>query len=49
MEMTRKTGKKQKENPVGPTEEGTRRKGNIREESSEGKTRIVLEFSLEVR
>ena len=47
--MAMKPGKKQKENPAGCTGEGKRWKGNIREESREGKTGTVLELSLEVR
>ena len=43
IKMTRKSGKKQKENPVGFTGEGKRRKGNIREGSRE-----ILELSLDV-
>ena len=43
--MARKPEKKEKENPVGCTGEGKRRKGNIRE----GKTGTVLQLSLEVR
>ena len=48
IKMTRKPGKKQKENPVGYTGEGKRCKGNIREGSREGKTVTVLELSFEV-
>ena len=35
--MARKSGKKQKENPLGCIEEGKGWKGNIREGSGEGK------------
>ena len=47
--MAKKSGKKQKENKVGCTGEGKRRKGNIREGSREGKTVNVMELSLKVR
>ena len=47
--MTRKPGKKQKENLVWYTGEGERRIGIIREGSRAGKTGTVLELSLEVR
>ena len=47
--MARKPGKKQRENPVGCTREGKILKGNIRLELRECKTGTVLEFSLEVR
>ena len=42
--MTRKPGKKQKENAVGCTGKGKRLKGNVRD----GKTGTALELSLEV-
>ena len=41
--MTRKPGKKQKENPLRCTGEGKSLKGNIREGSRKGKTGTVLE------
>ena len=47
--MARKPGKKQKENKVGCTGEGKRRKGNIREGLRDGKTGTVMELSLELR
>ena len=47
--MARKPGKKQKENPVMFTGEGKRVKGNIRERSKEGKTGTVLELSLKIK
>ena len=47
--MTRKPGKKQKENSVWCTGEGKRWKGNVREGSRENKTGTVLGLSLEVK
>ena len=49
IKVSRKTGKKQKENQVGCTGAGKRLKGIIREESREGKTGTVSELSLEGR
>ena len=49
IKIARKQWKKQKKNSVGCTGEGKRWKGNIREGSREGNTRIFLELSLEVR
>ena len=45
--MARKSGKTQKENPVWCTGDSKRWKGNIGEESREGKTGTVFELSLE--
>ena len=47
--MARKPRKKQMGNTVGCTGKGKRWKGNVREESREGKMGTVLELSLEVR
>ena len=44
IKMSRKPGKRQKENPARCTEEGKRWKGNIREGSREGKAGTVLSW-----